>query len=265
LPGPFGIEADEHHVFLNLAEVLMFGNAERRSQTTLHFVGGPDDWKIRGAFIVGVGSVQPAYNRTYVFQNYDQLVDTPVEISTAASASFQQDGVTYTVVIDADPADYDMNVIVTALKKITHTEVDWMHDRPFDHYTFIYHIPRSPTGGGMEHANSTAISISAERLRDDILPLADVSAHEFFHLWNVKRIRPQCLEPIDYTKEQYCTALWFSEGVTSTVSEYTLLRAGFFDEQHFLAAIAEEIQQLQQRPAHLTQSVEQSSLDAWLE
>jgi predicted metalloprotease with PDZ domain len=265
LPPPFGIEANEHHAFLNLAEALMYSKEDRGSHALLHFVGGPDGWNVNGAFPASVASGPPPYNRTYVFENYDKLVDTPVEISEALTASFQQGGAIYNVVVDADPADYDMNAIVSALKRITHTEVDWMQDRPFDHYTFIYHIPRGPAGGGMEHANSTAISVSADRLRGDILPLADVSAHEFFHLWNVKRIRPQCLEPIDYTKEQYCTALWFSEGVTSTVGEYTLLRAGFFDEKHFFGAIAREIQELQERPARLTQSVEQSSLDAWLE
>ncbi len=66
----------------------------------------------------------------------------------------------------------------------------------------------------MEHAYSTAIDLSAEMLADNPLSLPDVTAHEFFHLWNVKRIRPQSLEPVDFTREKYCSALWFSEGVT---------------------------------------------------
>src|SRR6202040_2224148 len=107
--------------------------------------------------------------------------------------------------------------------------------------------------GGMEHASSTAIDSSADRVRGNPLALADVTAHEFFHLWNVKRIRPQSLEPVDYTGENYSRALWFSEGVTNTVEDYLLLRAGLLDEPHSLGRLAGQIQELDQRPARLTQ------------
>jgi predicted metalloprotease with PDZ domain len=117
----------------------------------------------------------------------------------------------------------------------------------------------------MEHAYSTAITLPQK----DFDPISDkllsISAHEFFHLWDVKRIRPQSLEPVDYTKANYTTALWFSEGVDSTVAEYLCLRAHLFDEPHYLEHLSEEITELENRPAHLTQTVEQSSLDAWLE
>ncbi len=92
-----------------------------------------------------------------------------------------------------------------------------------------------------------------------------VTAHEFFHLWNVKRIRPQSLEPIDYTKENYTRALWFSEGCTSTAADIIQLRAGLLDEQHISSRLGSDITELERRPAHLTQSAEESSLDAWLE
>jgi predicted metalloprotease with PDZ domain len=95
--------------------------------------------------------------------------------------------------------------------------------------------------------------------------LGDLTAHEFFHLWNVKRIRPQSLEPIDYTKENYTRALWFSEGVTTTAGNIIRMRAGLLDEARDLKGLAAEIGELQRRPAHLTQSAEESSLDAWLE
>ncbi|MGZ7100303.1 MAG: M61 family metallopeptidase, partial [Candidatus Angelobacter sp.] len=89
--------------------------------------------------------------------------------------------------------------------------------------------------------------------------------HEFFHLWNVKRIRPRTLEPIDYTKENYTRALWFSEGVTSTVEDVIQFRAGLIDEKQVLSNLGQEITELESRPAHLTQSAEESSLNAWLE
>ncbi len=98
-----------------------------------------------------------------------------------------------------------------------------MQDRPYDEYTFLYHFPHGHGGGGMEHAYGTAIDLNADRLRANLTPLASVSAHEFFHLWNVKRIRPQSLEPIDYQHEKDTRALWFSEGVTSTVGDMMLV------------------------------------------
>ncbi len=158
-----------------------------------------------------------------------------------------------------------MAKIDAVLKQITHAEVDWMQDRPFDEYTFLYHLPRGPAGGGMEHAYGTAIDVNAERLRSDYMPVADVTAHEFFHLWNVKRIRPQSLEPINYQAEMDTRALWFSEGVTSTVGDLMLVRAGIANEQQYLAGISEQITELQSRPAHSWQSAEESSLDAWFE
>jgi predicted metalloprotease with PDZ domain len=95
--------------------------------------------------------------------------------------------------------------------------------------------------------------------------LPGVAAHEFFHLWNVKRIRPASLEPVDYTKEQYTRALWFAEGVTNTYGSYTLVRSGIWNKEQFYADLGEQITELEGRPANRWQSAEQSSLDAWLE
>jgi len=140
-----------------------------------------------------------------------------------------------------------------------------MDDCPFHSYMFIFHFSDSPGRGGMEHAYSTAITLPTKSLSGDMESFTGVTAHEFFHLWNVKRIRPQSLEPIDYTKENYTPALWFSEGVDSTASNLIPLRAGLLDERQYLISLGDAITELEDRPAHLTQSVEQSSEDAWLE
>ena len=111
----------------------------------------------------------------------------------------------------------------------------------------------------MEHLNSTAIA--ATNLDGAI----SIAAHEFFHVWNVKRIRPQSLEPVDYTKEQYTRALWFAEGVTDAYCSFTLERTGLWSKKQFYDDLASQIQRIQSRPAHAWQSVEESSLDAWYE
>ena len=202
---------------------------------------------------------------SFFARNYDELVDSPVEIGEFQESDFDEAGSHFRVIIDADPADFDAQQIVAALHKITAAALSWMNDHPFDTYTFFYHFPHGPAGGGMEHAYSTAIELSAEQIKPNLDALTSVTAHEFFHLWNVKRIRPQTLEPVDYTKENYTRALWFSEGVTSTAEGIIRLRAGQIDEKDYLARLGGEITELERRPAHLTQSAEESSLDAWLE
>jgi predicted metalloprotease with PDZ domain len=136
-----------------------------------------------------------------------------------------------------------------------------MEGAPYEHYTFIIHLgePSAGAGGGMEHANSTAISLRSEE------QFPNTAAHEFFHLWNVKRIRPATLEPVDYTKEQYTRALWFAEGVTSTYAAYTLVRTQLWSKDQFYFDFSQQVSELENRPANHWQSAEESSLDAWLE
>jgi predicted metalloprotease with PDZ domain len=257
-PGPFGAQFNSHHAFFNLAEILMYSVTARASPVKVLFDSIPDGWHVATPLTQGPEGFWAA-------ENYDRLVDSPVEIGTFSESDFDEGGGHYRVIVDADASDYDMEKIVAMLHKIVAAATSWMDDRPFDSYTFFYHFPRGPAGGGMEHASSTAIDVSADVLARSPEALSSVTAHEFFHLWNVKRIRPQTLEPVDYTKENFTRALWFSEGCTSTAADIILLRSGLLDERHFLEDLGGDIGELESRPAHLTQSVEESSLDAWLE
>jgi predicted metalloprotease with PDZ domain len=261
-PGPFGAQLNDHHAFFNLAEILMYPVDARNAPIQVHFAQVPDGWHIATPLVPS--SAEPS-STEFTAPNYDRLVDSPVEIGDFREADFDEAGGHFRVIIDADPADYDMEKIVDSLHKITAAAISWMNDRPFDSYMFLYHFPHGPAGGGMEHAYSTAIDLNAEAMKPTLYVLTTVTAHEFFHLWNVKRIRPQTLEPVDYTKENYTRALWFSEGVTSTAENTIQLRAGLIDEKQYLRHLGEEITDLESRPAHLTQSAEDSSLDAWLE
>ena len=112
-----------------------------------------------------------------------------------------------------------------------------------------------------EWSMPTALRLAAVRLRW----LSAIAAHEFFHAWNVKRIRPQSLEPVDYTKEQYSRALWFAEGVTSTYGSFTLERSGIWTKDKWYVDLAQQVCELQSRPARKWQSVEESSLDTWFD
>jgi len=257
-PGPFGAQFNPHHAFFNLAQILMYPVDARSAPLTVRFAQVPEGWHI-------ATPLTRSESGEFSAANYDRLVDSPVEIGNFEETDFDEAGGHFRVIVDADPADYDMAKLVAALHKITAAATSWMNDRPFDTYMFLYHFPRGPAGGGMEHAYATAIDLNADVLKQSLYPFTSVTSHEFFHLWNVKRIRPQTLEPIDYTKENYTRALWFSEGVTSTAEGIIQLRAGLIDEKQYLTGLGEGITELERRPAHFTQSAEESSLDAWLE
>ena len=259
-PGPFGAELTSKHGFFNFAQILVYPVDARSVPMSVQFERIPEGWRMACALSPDsekAGELHAA--------DYDALVDSPVELGKFQESSFLDAGGKYRIAVDAPSADYDMARLQETVRRIVHSETAWMQDRPFQNYLFIYHFPSDHGGGGMEHAYSTAIELSAQSLRESPDDFASVTAHEFFHLWNVKRIRPQALAPVDYTKENYTRALWFSEGVTSTVGEYVLLQAGLLNEKEYLRKLSDEITTLQTRPAHLTQSAEESSLDAWLE
>jgi len=266
-PGPFGAQFNHEHAFFNLAELLMYAVEARDAPVSIHFAGIPDGWHLACPLQEGPAPQGATANELADMHaaNYDVLVDSPVEIAQFEESLFLENGGQYRVVVHAAPESYDLPHLTGILRKIVHAETTWMQDRPFQNYLFIYHFPADHGEGGMEHAYSTAIELSSRSLKADPDQFASMTAHEFFHLWNVKRIRPQTLAPVDYTKENYTRALWFSEGVTSTVEQYALLSGGLTDEHGFLRNLSEEITALQNRPAHATQSAEESSLDAWLE
>jgi predicted metalloprotease with PDZ domain len=263
--GPYGAQLNSEHAFLNLAEVLVYVTDARHMPVTVLFTNVPSGWHVATALSHPRTGALNAMQ--FGADSYDQLVDSPVELGNFRETSFHLGGANYRIVVHADAADYDMKAVEDSVKRIVAAGVSWMNDRPFGEYLFLYHFPRvtNGTGGGMEHSYCTAIDLSADRLKVDPLALGRVTAHEFFHLWNVKRIRPASLEPIDYVHENYTRALWFSEGVTNTVQEILLRRAGILDQRDYLSSLAFDIRTLQMRPAHRVQSAEESSLGAWLE
>lgn len=258
-PGPFASQLNEEHAFINPAMVFMYIADRRNESIVLAFQDMPVQWNVatalndtaiaRGRFIA----------HTISAPNYDAFADGPIEIGTFKLFQITDIKPSITVAIHGD--EWKQGDVENTLRKICKYEIELMGGAPFDHYLFIYHVGRAAqgAGGGMEHANSTAINIASEA------QLAGVSAHEFFHLWNVKRIRPASLEPIDYTREQYSRALWFAEGVTSTYGRYAQLRSGLWSKQDFYSDLAQQIDELESRPANKWQSAEQSSLDTWLD
>jgi predicted metalloprotease with PDZ domain len=258
-PGPFASQLNSTHAFMNLAEIVVYVPGRRNEQVTLGFsVGVPQQWKFAtssSAFVSMRGS-----NRFVgvMASNYDTLVDAPIEFGEFDVVALE--GINPPVSVAVHGENYNKHELADGLSKIVRYETQLMGVAPYERYQFIFQIdPNGAGGGGMEHANSTAIGASSTTAA------ITIAAHEFFHLWNVKRIRPQSLEPIDYSKEMYTRSLWFAEGVTSTYATYAEVRTGMWTPTQFYEDLSDQINELQSRPARLWQSVEESSLNAWLE
>jgi predicted metalloprotease with PDZ domain len=258
-PGPFGTQLNREHAFINPAMILMYVPERRAEPVHLAFPDIPGTWQGTGPGIQLEEQMGRARQFSSTFPNYDSLADAPVEMGKFEEFQLPRMSPEIWVIIHGD--NYKKKQVEAELKQICEYELKLMGKAPYRRYTFVLHIGKGAAGagGGMEHADSTAISVPS----GDSLP--GVAAHEFFHLWNVKRIRPATLYPVDYTKEQYTRALWFAEGVTSTYGSYTLERSGLWSKQQLYHDLSEQITELEARPASRWQSAEQSSLDAWLE
>ena len=254
--GPFASQLNAEHAFINPAMILFYVPDRRAENATISMRDVPTGWSIETASPWSI-----LLNGYHYFSisglNFDALADGPIEIGKFQE--FDLPGVSPRISVVVHGENWRKKQIEEDLKRICQYELTLMGGAPFERYVFILHIGKGAGGGGMEHANSTAIGVSSDQ------SLAGVAAHEFFHLWNVKRIRPASLEPVDYAKEQYTRALWFAEGVTSTYGSYTLVRSGIWSKEQFYADLGNQISELEARPANRWQSAEQSSLDAWLE
>jgi predicted metalloprotease with PDZ domain len=267
-------ELNSEHAFWNNAALLMYLEGFLAAPSTLHVLA-PEPWKVATGL-----PVQPGPKNTFRAENFDILYDSPVEVSNFKTLSFEVKGVPHRIVIDGE-GNYEPETLRAGVQKIVETEVALMGGEiPYRDYTFILHL-RSTGGGGLEHVNSTALGFSRFGFR---APAADevtsaspsapqvrgyrgfysLVAHEFFHLWNVKRIRPDALGPFDYTKENYTKLLWVAEGVTDYYARVVLRRAGVTSEKEFLTEIARAFQQLQNTPGRLEMSAEEASFDTWI-
>ena len=253
-PGPFASQLNADHAFINFAMVLLYVPDRRAEDTKVAFDDVPEGWRV-AVELDSSGTASGHHSGDYVAPSYDALVDAPVEIGHFDEIRMEAGGRPVRIVIHGDSGDRSR--LVESLKRIVDYDVSLMGGAPFQEYLFLFHVGNNFGGGGMEHMNCTAISA------DVPAQLPSYAAHEFFHAWNVKRIRPQSLEPVDYTREMWTRSLWFAEGVTNTYASYALERTGLWSAPQFYANLADEIRELQSRPAHRWQSVEQSSLDAW--
>lgn len=262
LSGTFS-QLSERHANVNGASVFMYvvGRKPWPVRLTIEPPGG---WKVVN------GRVTSTDQRVFDTPNYDILIDTPTEIAPDFDiGTFVVDGREIRVVTHqldrrhrTSPNKYveDVERIVRAYRQMIEFPPD------LERYTFLVHFAPGVDGGdGMEHLSSTQI-IETSNLGDSKQygDLLNVTAHEYFHLWNVKRLRPIELGPWDYTKENYTTSLWIAEGVTSYYDDLTLARAGLLKDREYLDVLANEVSDLQNMPGRTQCSAERASFDTWL-
>ena len=250
-------ELNADHAFWNNAALLMYPEGGLGRPSTLRVMPA-NNWK------VATGLPRADQPNTFRAENFDILYDSPVEVSNFKQIDFEVRGVRHRIVIDGE-RNYDEARMRADVQRIVEAEVALFGDIPYHDYTFILHL-RSNTGGGLEHLNSTALgfrrfNFATERGWQSFYSLV---AHEFFHLWNVKRIRPDALGPFDYTKENYTKLLWVAEGITDYYGYLMIRRAGLTSDRGYLDALAKRIEDYQNTPGRLAMSAEEASFNTWI-
>ncbi|MDQ3755920.1 MAG: PDZ domain-containing protein, partial [Acidobacteriota bacterium] len=251
-------ELNDRHAFWNNAALLMYPEGQLRAPSTLKVVPF-GNWKVA----TGLPAVS-GKDDTFRAESFDILYDSPVEVGTFRTLNFEVRDVPHRIVIDGE-GNYDPERLRRDFQKIVEASVQMMGDVPYKDYTFILHL-HATGGGGLEHLNSTAIIVQRFNFRPETTYRSFLSlvAHEFFHVWNVKLIRPDVLGPFDYTQENYTRLLWVAEGVTDYYEYILLRRAGLVTDKEYLDIMARAIQNLQNRPGRRELSLEEASFDAWI-
>jgi predicted metalloprotease with PDZ domain len=208
---------------------------------------------------------------TYAADDYDDLIDHPVEMGTFSLATFKARGVPHEVAVTGRH-DADLARLTRDMKRICETQIDFFGGRaPMDRYVFLV-MAVGDGYGGLEHRASTALLTGRDALPhagqrdagDAYRGFLGLVSHEYFHTWNVKRIKPAAFVPYDLERENYTTLLWAFEGFTSYYDDLLLVRAGLMDEAAFLRGWGETLTRILRGSGRLKQSVAESSFDAWI-
>ena len=252
------------------------GQEQRPHQLQLQPVAGHRDWQAA----TGLTPVKTDKRGFGLYQaaDYDELVDCPVELGPFWSGQFKACGIPHRFVVAGALPSFDGARLLADTQKICEAEIRFWHGqgaqagRKAPHKTYLFMLNAVDDGyGGLEHRNSTALicgrrdlpRVNEKKPREGYTTLLGLISHEYFHTWNVKRLRPDVFAQYDYTRENHTPLLWFFEGFTSYYDDLLLRRAGLIDDATYLQLLAKTITQVQQTPGRHVQSVAQASFDAW--
>jgi predicted metalloprotease with PDZ domain len=256
LSGTFS-QLDERHANFNGGSVFVYVVGHKQDPTSLR-IEAPGGWKVVNGYTTRDDQ------REFQFPNYDVLIDAPTEAAPDFTVQkFEVGGKTYRVIVHSlGPEGGNRDELVRSLEKIVRAEVATMGPPEFEQYTFIFHFaPNERRGDGMEHLNSTQIvetgALAERRTLDAAL---DAAAHEFFHVWNVKRLRPVGLGPWDFTRPVVTRGLWIAEGFTNYYGKLSQERAGVWTSEQLLNSYSRTITGVENAPGTKLMSAVESSI-----
>ena len=250
---------DATHGYFNPAALLMFVPGLTKQPITVKIAIPQTDWQVTTTLPEVAGATN-----TYVAQDFDTLVDTPFEIGTQEVHDFEVLGKSHQFAIWGQ-GNIDPQQVIKDTKKVIETEAELFGGLPYEKYLFLLHLSGSGYGG-LEHKDCCTLNYPRLGFRntDKYNRFMQLVAHEFFHLWNIKRIRPQALEIFDYEQENYTSSLWFSEGTTSYYDILIPLRSGIYNRKKFLENLSKDLTRYLTIPGRNVQPLGESSFDAWI-
>jgi predicted metalloprotease with PDZ domain len=269
---------DESHGFFNGTSVFLLPIGLEHEACTVDILPPAGDpyagWKVATGLTPARGTRRLGFG-TYQATNYDELIDCPVEMGTFELGRFEVLGVPHEIAVTGRVPRLDMERLTTDLARVCEAQIRLFEPRskkaPFSRYTFMT-MAVGDGYGGLEHRNSTALVCKRDDLpfkgmkdtTEGYRTFLGVASHEYFHSWNVKRIKPAAFVPYDLTQENYTRLLWAFEGFTSYYDDLMLCRSGLLTEQQYLESLAKTFTTVLQRTGRLKQSIADSSFDAWI-
>lgn len=246
---------DASHGYGNGATLFVHVDGRKEEPHRLRF-RLPRGWRVSVAL--------PRRGGAYAAADYDELVDSPFECGTHRSLSFRVRGVPHTLALWGQ-GNEDPERLVRDLARLVEGAAGFFGDLPYERYLFLVHLAEGARGG-LEHRASQSCGLSPWKFRPEpaYREVLGLFAHELFHAWNVKRIRPRGLGPFDYARETFLRDLWALEGLTSYYEHLLLVRAGLEEPRHAFEAWAKDVKAHRDTPGRLVQSVEDASFDAWI-
>lgn len=250
---------DSTHGYFNGAALFCFVPGYERSPIRVTIVPPHPAW--------GISTTLPAVAEpanTYEAPDFDTLADCPVEVGVHELYLFEVLGKPHQFAIWGE-GNYDPDRLLEDTRKIIEVEADLFGGLPYERYLFLLHLSNQGYGG-LEHKDSCTLNYARFGFRnpDRYYRFLQLVAHEFFHLWNIKRIRPKALEVFDYEHENYTPSLWFSEGTTSYYDLLIPYRAKIYDVRFYLRSLSQEITRFLTTPGRKVQPLSESSFDAWI-
>jgi len=266
--------------FFNGTSLFVWVHGQRDALHGVHLnpAGAPPDWRVATALLPlrtsakGWGEYQAA--------DYDELVDTPVELGAFWSGSFEACGVPHRFVVAGSPPSFDAARLLRDAQRICETHIRFWHGEgkatgrvavpAHDRYVFMLNAVDNGYGG-LEHRHSTALiaqrsdlpRVGEVKTSEGYMTLLGLISHEYFHTWNVKRLRPREFERYDWARENHTTLLWFFEGLTSYYDDLLLRRSGLMDNTRYVQGLNKTINQVLQTPGRHVHSLAESSFEAW--